>query len=82
MTKSNEIKIMKKSLLTLLIAGLATQLALAAEPADRVFKNGDIVTEDSGNPHAEAIAIDHGKIVFVGSNDKVSVVINLFIFQN
>ncbi len=63
---------MKKSLLTLLIAGLATQLALATDPADRVFKNGDIVTEDSGNPHAEAIAIDDGKIVFVGSNDKVA----------
>ncbi len=62
---------MKKSLLTLLIAGLATQLALAAEPADMVFKNGDIVTEENGNPHAEAIAIADGKIVFVGSNDKV-----------
>ncbi len=63
---------MKKSLLTLLVAGFATQLALAAEPADMVFKNGDIVTEENGNPHAEAIAIDDGKIVFVGSNDKVA----------
>ncbi len=63
---------MKKSLLTLLVAGFAAQMALAADPADVVFKNGDIVTEDSGNPHAEAIAIDDGKIVFVGSNDKVA----------
>ncbi len=50
--------------------------------ADMVFKNDDIVTVDSSKPTAQAIAIDDGKIVFVGSNDKISVVINLFIFQN
>ncbi len=63
---------MKKSLLTLLIAGLTTQMALAADPADMVLKNGDILTENAKQPHAEAIAIDDGKIVFVGSNDKVA----------
>ncbi len=63
---------MKKSLLTLLIAGLTTQMALAADPADMVLKNGDILTENAKQPHAEAIAVDDGKIVFVGSNDKVA----------
>ncbi len=61
---------MKKSLLTLLVASVATQIALAVEPADMVFKNGDIVTENAKQPQAEAMAIDNGKIVFVGSNDE------------
>ncbi|MDB1144719.1 MAG: amidohydrolase [Alcaligenaceae bacterium] len=63
---------MKKSLLSLLVAGVATQMTFAADPADMVFKNGDIVTENTQQPHAEAIAIDDGKIVFVGSNDKIN----------
>ncbi|PID41349.1 MAG: hydrolase [Proteobacteria bacterium] len=62
---------MKKSPLTLLIAGLAAQLALAADPADRVLINGDIYTVDSSKPTARAIAIDDGKIVFVGSDEEV-----------
>ncbi|PID41350.1 MAG: hypothetical protein CSB48_14890 [Proteobacteria bacterium] len=63
---------MKKILLTLLIAGSAIQMAFAAAPADMVLKNGDILTENAKQPHAEAIAISGGKIVFVGSNDKVA----------
>ncbi len=63
---------MKKSLLTLLVASLATQMALAADPADRVLKNAEVYTVDAQNPNAQAIAIDDGKIVFVGSNDKVA----------
>ncbi len=62
---------MKKSLLTLLVAGLTTQLALAADPADRVLKNGDIYTVDAKKPKAQAVAIDDGKIVFVGSDKEV-----------
>ncbi len=62
---------MKKSLLTLLIAGFATQMALAADPADRVLKNGDIYTVDAKNSKVQAIAIDDGKIVFVGSDKEV-----------
>ncbi|MDG6882400.1 N-substituted formamide deformylase precursor [Phocoenobacter uteri] len=61
---------MKKSLLTLLVASVATQMAFAVDPADMVFKNGDIVTENAKQPQAEAMAIDNGKIVFVGSNDE------------
>ncbi len=63
---------MKKSLLTLFVASLTTQMALAADPADRVLKNADVYTVDAKNPTAQAIAIDDGKIVFVGSNDKVA----------
>ncbi len=63
---------MKKSLLTLLVASVTTQIALAVNPADIVFKNGDIVTENVKQPYAEAMAIDDGKLVFVGSNNKVT----------
>ncbi len=63
---------MKMFILTLLVGSLATQLAFAIDPADIVLKNGDILTENVKQPHAEAIAIDNGRIVFVGSNDKVA----------
>ncbi|PIE14216.1 MAG: hydrolase [Rhodobacterales bacterium] len=65
-------KIMKKIPVTLLVTSLTTQMALAADPADRVLKNADVYTVDAKNPNAQAIAIDDGKIVFVGSNDKVA----------
>ncbi len=38
-------------------------------PADRVLINGTIYTVDEKNPNAQAVAIDDGKIVFVGSNE-------------
>ncbi len=47
-------------------------LATVANPADMVLTNGDIVTENMSQPHAQAIAVDDGKIVFVGSNDEVA----------
>lgn len=39
-----------------------------AEPADVVFINGNIYTVNDRQPHAEAIALKAGKIIFVGSN--------------
>lgn len=39
-----------------------------AETADVVFKNGNIYTVNESQPHAEAIAVKAGRIVFVGSN--------------
>jgi len=41
---------------------------LQAEPADTVFLNGNIHTVNGRRPHAEAIAVKGGRIVFVGSN--------------
>jgi predicted amidohydrolase YtcJ len=37
-------------------------------PADAVFTNGNIYTVNERQPHAEAIAVRAGRIVFVGSN--------------
>lgn len=53
---------------------LCTQLSIAINKiiyADRVLKNANIYTVDATNPHAEAIAINDGKIVFVGNNKNV-----------
>jgi predicted amidohydrolase YtcJ len=38
------------------------------EPADIVFKNGNVYTVNDAQPKAEAIAVKYGRIVFVGSN--------------
>jgi len=40
----------------------------SAETADMVFENGNIYTVNERQPHAEAIAVKAGKIIFVGSN--------------
>lgn len=48
-------------------------LAACSEPdragADRVFINGGVYTVDDERSWAEAVAVDDGEIVFVGSND-------------
>jgi predicted amidohydrolase YtcJ len=41
---------------------------LSAETAETVFVNGNIHTVNDRQPHAEAIAVKGGRIVFVGSN--------------
>src|SRR5215472_4062898 len=41
---------------------------LAADRADIVFKHGNIYTVNEAQPHAEAIAVKQGRIVFVGSD--------------
>ena len=41
------------------------------EPADIVFKNGNVYTVNEAQPKAEAIAVKYGRIVFVGSNADV-----------
>jgi predicted amidohydrolase YtcJ len=47
--------------------GLASA-ALAAEPTQTVFWNGNIYTMNERQPRAEAIAVEGDRIVFVGSN--------------
>jgi predicted amidohydrolase YtcJ len=54
-------------LLALVLAALAPATGVAA-PADVVFKNGNIYTNDDRQPHAEALAVVDGKLVYVGSN--------------
>jgi predicted amidohydrolase YtcJ len=63
---------MRAIALTLIIAALSLAHGQAgAEVADVVFKNGNVYTVNERNPHAEAIAVKAGKIIFVGSNSDV-----------
>src|SRR5262245_20882907 len=56
-------------ILTLIVlASFSGKPWAAAEPADVVFKNGNIYTVNERQPRAEAVAVKGGKIVFVGSN--------------
>lgn len=67
----------KKALLTcalsVLAIGLSAVQANAQEPelADAVYLNGEVYTVESDRPWVEAVAIDDGKFVFVGSNKDV-----------
>lgn len=72
-TNSNgKVPNMKPTALTL-IAALLLLASVSAKPetADVVFKNGNIYTVDERRPHAEAVAVKAGKIIFVGSNADV-----------
>jgi predicted amidohydrolase YtcJ len=52
------------AVILLLMGGIAT----GAETADTIFINGNIYTVNDKQPHAEAIAVNGDRIVFVGSN--------------
>ncbi|HEX8568423.1 MAG TPA: amidohydrolase [Caulobacteraceae bacterium] len=53
-------------LFALVLAGCATA-APPADPADLVFWGGPIHTADDARPAAEAVAVDAGRIVYVGA---------------
>ncbi len=58
--------------LILILASFCLTVGYAKqEAADIVFKNGNIYTVNPKQPHAEAIAVRAGKIIFVGSNKDV-----------
>jgi predicted amidohydrolase YtcJ len=59
---------MKAIALMIIIAMVCYARQAAPEPADVVFKNGNVYTAIERQPHAEAIAIKGGRIIFVGSN--------------
>jgi len=46
--------------------------ASAAAPADRVYRNGAIFTADAQRPTAQALAIQGGRIVYVGADAGVA----------
>lgn len=54
-------------LCTILLSGCDTQPAVTPA-ADRVFLSGAVYTVNADQPWAEAVAIDDGRIVFVGSD--------------
>ncbi|HLG14127.1 MAG TPA: amidohydrolase [Blastocatellia bacterium] len=64
---------MKATALILVLASLCLVPGQRApEPADVVFRNGNIYTVNDRQPRAEAVAVKDGKFVFVGSNADVN----------
>ena len=59
----------RKSQLVFFLAGLLIGRIVNAEEVDVLFTTGNIYTVNHHQPHAEAIAVKDGRIVFVGSND-------------
>ncbi len=57
-----------RTLSFLIAACCGWSCTLHAETAETVFVNGNIYTGNNRAPHAEAIAVKGGRIVFVGSN--------------
>jgi predicted amidohydrolase YtcJ len=61
----------------LLLSGLAAMLVgsagcgQAAEPADDIYVNANIITMNDGQPRAEALAVKDGKVLAVGSRREV-----------
>ncbi|MEO7167186.1 MAG: amidohydrolase [Chthoniobacterales bacterium] len=62
---------MKKFLVSLNLALVLVvhSHAESPEPADTIFLNGKVHTVSDAQPHAEAIAVKAGRIVFVGANE-------------
>jgi predicted amidohydrolase YtcJ len=64
------------------LCGFAVPMSAGEEPVlseakrsrmdvDLIFVNGNVYTANERQPHAEAIAVKQGRIVFVGSNEEV-----------
>lgn len=58
----------KNQLLSLLASIMLLVGCTGKKSADLVLINGNIYTEDEKHPHAEAIAVKDGKIVFIGNS--------------
>jgi predicted amidohydrolase YtcJ len=56
---------------TLIAATMIPAAFPQVEPADLVFRNGNIYTADQQHPRAEAVAVKRDRIAFVGSNADV-----------
>ncbi len=62
-----------KKLVVLFLFGVVIFTACSNESsADLVLKNGNIITVDSTNPTAEAVAVSNGRITAVGNNSEIS----------
>src|SRR4051812_15120568 len=46
--------------------------AAAGGPADVVFRNGNIYTNDERQPRAEAVVVGNGRLLYVGSNQEAA----------
>lgn len=58
-------------IIILLVAVFYSVVSFSAQPADIVFRGGDIYTVDAARSWAQSLAISGNKIVFVGLDDEV-----------
>ena len=63
---------MKFKKILALIAILLIPVQALAQTADTILINGNIITVDERRPKAEAIAIESGRILAVGSNEEIN----------
>ena len=63
---------MRKFLIVLVLVVMVRPQSHGEAPAtaDMILSNGNVYTVNDAAPHAEAIAIKDGRILFVGSNDE------------
>jgi hypothetical protein len=59
----------RKWRLAFFLLGFFMGTLVRAEDADLLLTNGNVYTVNDRQPHAEAIAVKNGRVVFVGSND-------------
>src|SRR5258705_10902607 len=64
-------KVFFASLFALLSAFMLSSNPAKVQPADLVFKNGNVYSVNERQPKAEAVAVKFDRIVFVGSNQNV-----------
>jgi predicted amidohydrolase YtcJ len=60
-----------KTILTIPAALCSLTLCVAAQVADTIYQNGAIITVNDAAPTAEAVAVKDGKILAVGTKDRV-----------
>jgi predicted amidohydrolase YtcJ len=62
-------KFLAAAFITVVCSAVAAD-AIEPAAADTIFINGNVYTVNEKKPHAEAIAVDKDRIVFVGSNEE------------
>ena len=56
----------------LMFPSIITSCSSSEESADFIFQGGSVLTMDPTNPDAQALAVQNGRIVAVGSRDQVN----------
>jgi predicted amidohydrolase YtcJ len=69
------VRVVRGSMLSLIVVALLTEPAVSAEPADLVLRGGKVLTLDERQPQAEAIAARKQRIVAVGSAAEIQLLI-------
>jgi adenine deaminase len=62
------VNLARKRRLVFFLVGFFIGAMARAEDVDLLLTNGTVYTVNNRQPHAEAIAVKNGRVVFVGSN--------------